>query len=123
MEHTEHIKKIKELLGDFLGEIAEEKRITAANVAAVKETLSAYQKACWLLEDDAGGNYGAARRRDSRGRYMDGYPRGGYGYMPGPYYDGGPTELADELEHMAQNGGSEAKTTALREAARWLRQG
>lgn len=161
-EYLEHVKKIKKMLGDFLGDIAEEKKVNGSNVAVVKEALSAFQKACWIyedLEEESGGeNYGASRgmpggsrsggssggsgssgggrsgggsygnygrrRRDSRGRYMDGgYNRGGNGWMPGPYFDGGPEEIADELEQMAQDGGSEAKATALREAARWLRQG
>lgn len=126
MEHAEHLKKIKNMVGDFLGEIAEEKRVTGSNIAVVKEAVSAYQKLCDLCEEEAYGTgmrY-SARRRDSRGRYMTGgYSRGGYGYMPGPYFDGGPDELADELDQMAQSGGSTEKANALREAARWLRQG
>ncbi len=48
---------------------------------------------------------------------------GGYGWMPGPYYDGGDAYgLAEDLEHMAQTSGSEADKTAYREAARRLRQ-
>ena len=136
-EHIEHVKKIKKLLGDYLKECAEDKKIDAGNVTYVKEALSAFQKACWIIEDlegEGSGNYGAnrsgmtgnygRRRRDSIGRYMDGgYYRGGHSWMPGPYYDGGQEDLADELEQMAKDGGSEAKATALREAARWLRQG
>lgn len=157
-EYIEHIKKIKKLLGEYLEECAKDKKIDAGNVTYVKEALSAFQKACWILEDleeESGEGYGASRgggrsggsggssgggrsgggsggsyndygrrRRDSRGRYMDGgYSRGSYGWMPGPYFDGGPDELAEELEQMAQSGGNDAKATALREAARWLRQG
>lgn len=160
-EYIEHIKKIKKLLGEYLEECAKDKKIDAGNVTYVKEALSAFQKACWILEDleeESGEGYGASRgggrsggsggsggggrsgggsgggggsyndygrrRRDSRGRYMDGgYNRGGYGWMPGPYFDGGPDELADELDQMAQSGGSTEKANALREAARWLRQG
>lgn len=161
-EYLEYIKKIKKMLGDFLGDIAEEKKVNGSNVAVVKEALSAFQKACWIyedLEEESGESYGASRggsggnrsggsggsgggggrsgggsggsyndygrrRRDSRGRYMDGgYSRGGYGWMPGPYMDGDPEELADELEQMAQRGGMESKANALREAARALRQG
>lgn len=70
------------------------------------------------------GNYGR-RRRDSRGRYMDGgYFRGGYGWMPGPYYDGGNRYgLAEDLERMAQTSGNDAERNAYRDAARYLRQG
>ena len=130
MEHLDHIKKIKKLVGDFLGEIAEEKHINGANIATVKEAVSAYEKCNRLCEDaEDEARYGA-RRRDSRGRYMDGRmpSRQMYGtYMPGPYYDGrymdaDKASLADELESLAQTGGSEGMTTALREAARWLRQ-
>lgn len=138
MEHKEHLKKIKELVGDFLGEIAEEKRVTGSNIAVVKEAVSAYEKLCDLCEDDDSGEYGA-RRRDSRGRYMDGgsRPMGGYnpnyGWMPGPYYAGGTysggygmdkTALADELEGMASSGmGDPEMAKSLREAARHLRKG
>lgn len=129
-EHLEHIKAIKRLVGDFLGEIAEEKKVNGSNVAVVKEAVSAYEKCKRLCEDaEDEARYGA-RRRDSRGRYMDGRSRPMYGtYMPGPYYDGRYMDgddkagLADELERMAQGGGSEGMMTALREAARWLRQG
>ena len=128
MDHMEDIKKIKEMLGDFLGEIAEEKRVSGSNVATIKEAISAYQKICELCEDEDG-SYGA--RRDSRGRYMAGGNRGNsgmYGWMPGPYYSGGNygadnAALAANLEQMASSGnGSEGMATALREAARWLRQ-
>lgn len=128
MEHTEHIKKIKEMVGDFLGEIADAKRIDGSNIAVVKEAVSAYQKICELCENEESGEYGA-RRRDSRGRYMDGSRMGvGYGYMPGPYYAGGygadNASLAASLEQIANSGnGTEGMSTALREAARWLRQG
>lgn len=132
MEHSEHIKKIKEMVGDFLGEIADAKRIDGSNIAVVKEAVSAYQKICELCEDQESGEYGA-RRRDSRGRYMDSSRMGGgYGYMPGPYYAGGyqtgygadNASLAASLEQIANSGnGTEGMSTALREAARWLRQG
>lgn len=135
MEHKEHLKKIKELVGDFLGEIAEEKRVTGSNIAVVKEAVSAYEKLCDLCEDEESGGYGA-RRRDSRGRYMDGgsRPMGGgyntgYGWMPGPYYAGGnyggdTGSLADELERMASSGmGTPEQEKAFREAARHLRKG
>ena len=138
MEHKEHLKKIKELVGDFLGEIAEEKRVTGSNIAVVKEAVSAYEKLCDLCEDEESGGYGA-RRRDSRGRYMDGGSRpmgggyNGYGWMPGPYYAGGNYNggygmdkgaLADELEGMASSGmGDPEMAKSLREAARHLRKG
>ena len=121
MEHMAHIKKIKELVGEFLGEIAEEKKVSGSNIAVVKEALSAYEKAC--------GGYGA-RRRDARGRYMDGRGNAGGsygGWMPGPYYAGSGygadnASMAAELERIASSGsGSEGMATALREAARWLR--
>lgn len=154
-EYIEYVKKIKKLLGEYLEECSKDKKIDAGNVTYVKEALSAFQKACWILEDleeESGGeSYGASRgggrsggsggsgggsrsggsyndygrrRRDSRGRYMDGgYSRGGYGgWMPGPYMDDDPEALAVELEEMAQRGGMEAKAVALREAARVLRQ-
>lgn len=133
MEHLEHIKQIKKLVGDFLGEIADAKRIDGSNVAVVKEAVSAYEKLCRLCEDGeneeqygASGNRGnrgmyGARRRDSRGRYMQGGMMPGYGWMPMPEYGDG--DLAEELEAMAQSGGSEAKKTALMEAARMIRQG
>jgi len=126
MEHLDHIKQIKKLVGDFLGEIAEEKRINGANIATVKEAVSAFEKLNRLCEEAEDENRYGARRRDSRGRYMDNrMPSRMYGnWMPGPYYDGGSkAELADELETLAQGDGSEGMTTALREAARWLRQG
>lgn len=124
MEHMEHLKKIKAMVGDFLGEIAEEKKASGSNIAVIKEAVSAYQKLCDLCEDE--GEYGA-RRRDSRGRYMSAgnvYP--GYGWNPAPYYGGNyggdNTALAANLEQIASSGnGSEAMATALREAARWLR--
>lgn len=120
MEHTEHLKRIKEMVGNFLGEIAEEKKVSGSNIAVIKEAVSAYQKLCDLCDDD--GSYGA-RRRDSRGRYMDsGMP--GYGYMAAPYYGADNASLAANLEQIASSGrGSEGMATALREAARWLRNG
>ena len=134
MEHKEHLKKIKELVGDFLGEIAEEKRVTGSNIAVVKEAVSAYEKLCDLCEDDDSGEYGARRPRNSRGQYMDGSRiMGGYNpnygwMMPGPYYAGGygmdKTALADELEGMASSGmGDPEMVKSLREAARHLRKG
>lgn len=137
-KYIEDFKKIKEMVGEFAHRIAEEeKHATLSNISAIKETASAWLKLCEICEDDDSGEYGA-RQRDSRGRYMDGsrpmmggyntgYP--GYGWMPGPYYAGGnyggdSASLASELERMASSGnGSEGMTTALREAARWLRQG
>jgi hypothetical protein len=135
----EHIKKIKELVDKFLEEIAEEKKIDGANIAVVKEAVSAYQKLCELAEDAEGGEYGAQRRSRRTGRYMaQGGGRGGSsggsggnygGYMMPVYGAGGygtsdKQELAMELETLAQSGGgSEGMSTALREAARWLRQG
>lgn len=138
MEHKEHLNKIKELVGDFLGEIAEEKRVTGSNIAVVKEAVSAYEKLCDLCEDEESGGYGARRPRNSRGQYMDGSrPMGGYnpnyGWMPVPYYMGGnysgnygmdKTALADELEGMASSGmGDPEMVKSLREAARHLRKG
>lgn len=139
MEHKEHLDKIKKMVGDLIERFSKEDSINERDIATVKEAVSAYQKLCELCEEDEGGGYGenrryGARRRDSRGRYMtgrggDGYGMGGgYGWMPGPYYDGpyydGPDhgELAEELERMAQGGGNEAMKTALREAAKWIRQ-
>lgn len=148
----EHIKKIKELVNKFLEEIADEKKIDGTNIAIVKEAVSAYQKLCELCEDAEGGEYGAQRRSRRSGRYMaqgggqggrggsgGGQGGGGYGnyggygygmaygaggYNAGGYGAGDKQELADELEQLAQSGGgSEGMMTALREAARWLRQG
>lgn len=133
-KHIEDFKKIKEMVGEFAHRIAEEeKHATASNISAIKETASAWLKLCEICEDDDSGEYGA-RRRDSRGRYMDGgsRPMGGYnpnyGWMPGPYYAGGygmdKTALADELEGMASSGmGDPEMVKALREAARHLRKG
>lgn len=151
-EHLEHIKKIKKMLGEFLGDIAEEKKIDGTNIAIVKETLSAYQKACWICEDleeetenygasrggsnrsggssggsstNSGGGYSARRRNPRTGRFMDGGRGMVYGWMPvpGPYYDGqDKAELAEELESIAQSGSGEM-ANALREAARHLRNG
>ena len=125
MEHTEDLKKIKEMVGNFLGEIAEEKRASGSNIAVIKEAVSAYQKICELCEDEDGA-YGA-RRRDSRGRYMDGGVRSGmggpvYGWVPAPYYGADNASLAANLEQIASSGrGTEAMNTALRDAARYLR--
>lgn len=90
-----------------------------------KEALSAFQKACWIIEDnegESGGEYGAQRRSRRTGRYMMG---GGYGWMPGPYYDGGMDRygLADDLDEMAKHANSEAERTSYREAAHKLRNG
>lgn len=129
-EYIESIKKVKKLVGDYLKECADDKKVDAGNITYVKEALSAFQKACWIIEDhegegggeygeNRGGNYGRQRRSARTGRYM----MGGYGWMPGPYYDGNDAYgLAEDLEHMAQNSGSEADKTAYREAARRLRQ-
>lgn len=137
-KHIEDFKKIKEMVGEFAHRIAEEeKHATLSNISAIKETASAWLKLCEICEDDDAGEYGA-RRRDSRGRYMDGswpmmggyntgYP--GYGWGPGPYYAGGNyggdnTALADELERMASSGmGDPEMAKSLREAARHLRKG
>ncbi len=138
-KHIEDFKKIKEMVGEFAHRIAEEeKHATLSNISAIKETASAWLKLCEICEDDDSGEYGA-RRRDSRGRYMDGgsRPMGGYnpnyGWMPGPYYAGGnysggygmdKTALADELEGMASSGmGDPEMAKSLREAARHLRKG
>lgn len=137
-KYIEDFKKIKEMVGEFAHRIAEEeKHATASNISAIKETASAWLKLCEICEDDDSGEYGA-RRRDSRGRYMDGsrpmmggyntgYP--GYGWMPGPYYAGGNyggdnSALADELERMASSGMvTPEQGKAFREAARHLRKG
>lgn len=137
-KYIEDFKKIKEMVGEFAHRIAEEeKHATLSNISAIKETASAWLKLCEICEDDDSGEYGA-RRRDSRGRYMDGsrpvmggyntgYP--GYGWMPGPYYAGGnyggdTGSLADELERMASSGmGDPEMAKSLREAARHLRNG
>ena len=139
-KHIEDFKKIKEMVGEFAHRIAEEeKHATASNISAIKETASAWEKLCDIVEDEESSGYGA-RRRDSRGRYMDGgsRPMGGgyntgYGWMPGPYYAGGnypggygmdKTALADELEGMASSGmGDPEMAKSLREAARHLRKG
>ena len=135
-KHIEDFKKIKEMVGEFAHRIAEEeKHATLSNISAIKETASAWLKLCEICEDDDSGEYGA-RRRDSRGRYMDGgsRPMGGgyntgYGWMPGPYYAGGnyggdTGSLADELERMASSGmGDPEIAKSLREAARHLRKG
>lgn len=140
-EHIEAVKKIKKLIGDYLKECAEDKKVDAGNVTYVKEALSAFQKACWIIEDSEGGSGGSggygenrgnsgggysARRRSSRtGRFMDGGRGMVYGWMPmpGPYYDGqDKAELAEELESIAQSGSGEM-ANALREAARHLRNG
>lgn len=135
-KHIEDFKKIKEMVGEFAHRIAEEeKHATLSNISAIKETASAWLKLCEICEDDDSGEYGA-RRRDSRGRYMDGsrpMMGGGYGWMPGPYYTGGnysggygmdKTALADELEGMASSGmGDPEMAKSLREAARHLRKG
>ena len=142
------IKKLKEMLMEELAEYGKGKELTMGSLDMVDKLAHACKNLCKIVESgeedeysradgmgsyrmrgsyrgsyaDEGGSY--RRRRDSMGRYMDGgYYRGGHGWMPGPYYDGGPEDLADELEQMAKDGGSEAKATALREAARWLRQG
>lgn len=139
-KHIEDFKKIKEMVGEFAHRIAEEeKHATASNISAIKETASAWEKLCDIVEDEESGGYGA-RRRDSRGRYMDGgsRPMGGgyntgYGWMPGPYYAGenyaggygmDKASLADELEGMASSGmGDPEMAKSLREAARHLRKG
>lgn len=135
-KHIEDFKKIKEMVGEFAHRIAEEeKHATLSNISAIKETASAWLKLCEICEDDDSGEYGA-RRRDSRGRYMDGGSRPmmggyntGYGWMPGPYYAGGnyggdTGSLADELERMASSGmGDPEMVKSLREAARHLRKG
>jgi len=133
-KHIEDFKKIKEMVGEFAHRIAEEdKNATLSNISAIKETASAWLKLCEICEEDDSGEYGA-RRRDSRGRYMDGgsRPMGGYnpnyGWMPGPYYAGGygmdKASLADELEGMASSGmGDPEMAKSLREAARHLRKG
>lgn len=126
-KYIEDFKKIKEMVGEFAHRIAEEdKHATLSNISAIKETASAWLKLCEICEDDDSGKY-SARRRDSRGRYMDGYP--GYGWGPGPYYAGGnyggdTGSLADELERMASSGmGDPEMVKSLREAARHLRKG
>ena len=132
-KHIEDFKKIKEMVGEFAHRIAEEeKHATASNISAIKETASAWLKLCEICEDEESGGYGA-RRRDSRGRYMDGGYNTGYGWMPGPYYAGGnysggygmdKSALADELEGMASSGvGDPEMVKSLREAARHLRKG
>lgn len=139
-KHIEDFKKIKEMVGEFAHKITEEdKYVNVSNISAVKDLASAWLKLCEICEDDDSGEYGA-RRRDSRGRYMDGgsRPMGGgyntgYGWMPGPYYAGGnysggygmdKTALADELEGMASSGmGDPEMVKSLREAARHLRKG
>lgn len=135
-KYIEDFKKIKEMVGEFAHRIAEEeKHATASNISAIKETASSWLKLCEICEDDDSGEYGA-RRRDSRGRYMDGGSRpmmggynAGYGWMPGPYYAGGNyggdnSALADELERMASSGmGTSEQEKAFREAARHLRKG
>lgn len=69
-----------------------------------------------------GGGYNAG---GYGGGYGYGMPYGaGSGYNAGGYGAGDKQELAEELEQLAQSGGgSEGMSTALREAARWLRQG
>jgi len=134
-KHIEDFKKIKGMVGEFAHRIAEEdKNATLSNISAIKETASAWLKLCEICEDDDAGEYGA-RRRDSRGRYMDGSRpmmggyNTGYGWMPGPYYTGGnyggdTGSLADELERMASSGmGDPEMVKSLREAARHLRKG
>lgn len=138
-KHIEDFKKIKEMVGDFAHRIAEEeKHATASNISAIKETASAWEKLCDIVEDEESGGYGARRPRNSLGQYMDGsrpmmggyntgYPA--YGWMPGPYYAGGnyggdTGSLADELERMASSGmGTPEQEKAFREAARHLRKG
>lgn len=133
-KHIEDFKKIKEMVGEFAHRIAEEeKHATASNISAIKETASAWEKLCDIVEDEESGEYGARRPRNSRGQYMDGSRiMGGYnpnyGWMPGPYYAGGygmdKTALADELEGMASSGmGDPEMAKSLREAARHLRKG
>ena len=136
-EHIEAVKKIKKLIGDYLKECAEDKKVDAGNITYVKEALSAFQKACWIIEDSESGSggygenrgnsggYGRQRRSARTGRFMDGGRGMVYGWMPapGPYYDGqDKAELAEELESIAQSGSGEM-SNALREAARHLRNG
>lgn len=124
-EYIESIKKVKRLVGEYLKECADDKKVDAGNITYVKEALSAFQKACWIIEDhegESGGEYGAQRRSRRTGRYMMG---GGYGWMPGPYYDGGMDRygLADDLDEMAKHANSEAERTSYLEAAHKLRNG
>lgn len=76
-----------------------------------------------------GGQGGGGYNAGGYGNYGFMMPMGGYGYGAGGYNAGGygagdKQEIAEELESLAQSGGgSEGMNTALREAARWLRQG